>query len=140
MYFTKGEQHFDGQEALAYSRMRKRDKKNGDFGRQERQRQVLTAILKEIKSPKSILKTDTYAKEFSKNIRTNIGMRDALSLYSSLPKDITTHIEPLKCDGENEKINGVYYYVADQKSVEDISFEIRNHLGLKVDQVGKAIQ
>ncbi|PEK99517.1 LCP family protein [Bacillus sp. AFS017336] len=109
MYFTKGEQHLDGQEALAYSRMRKRDKKNGDFGRQERQRQVLTAILKEIKSPKSILKTDTYAKEFSKNIRTNIGMRDALSLYSSLPKDITTHIEPLKYDGENEKINGVYY-------------------------------
>ncbi|SFD75314.1 LCP family protein [Bacillus sp. UNCCL81] len=139
IYFTKGEQHLDGLEALAYSRMRKRDK-NNDFGRQERQRQVLTAILKEIKSPKSILKTDTYAKEFSKNIRTNIGMRDALSLYSSLPKEINSHIEPLKYDGENKKINGVYYYVADQKSVDDISSEMRNHLGLKVDQVGKATQ
>ncbi|MFB7142859.1 LCP family protein [Gottfriedia sp. NPDC056225] len=69
----------NGLEALAYSRMRKRDI-NNDFGRQERQRHVLTAIIKELKSPKSILKTDTYAKEFSKNIHTNIGIRDALSL------------------------------------------------------------
>lgn len=139
IYFTKGEQHLDGLEALAYSRMRKRDI-NNDFGRQERQRQVLTEILKEIKSPKSILKTDTYAKEFSKNIHTNIGVRDALSLYSSLPKDITSHIDPLKYDGENKKINGVYYYVADQKSVDEISSEMRNHLGLKMDQVGKVTQ
>ncbi|PEL07754.1 LCP family protein [Bacillus sp. AFS017336] len=139
IYFTKGEQHLNGLEALAYSRMRKRDI-NNDFGRQERQRQVLTAIIKELKSPKSILKTDTYAKEFSKNIHTNIGIRDALSLYSSLPKDITSHIEPLNYEGENEKINGIYYYVAEPKSVEDISSAIRNHLGLNVDQVGKVTQ
>lgn len=67
-------------------------------------------------------------------------MRDALSIYSSLPKDINSHIEPLNYDGENEKINGIYYYVADQKSVEDISSTIRSHLGLKIEKIGKATQ
>lgn len=136
VFFTKGIQHLNGQEALAYSRMRKRDV-NNDFGRQERQRQVLAAILNELKSPKSILKTDTYAKEFSKNIRTNMSIGDAITLYRSLPKDITSHIEPLSYTGKNEKINGIYYYVADQTSVDDISTNIRNHLGLNVDTVGK---
>lgn len=136
VYFTKGVQHLNGQEALAYSRMRKRDK-NFDFGRQERQKQVLAAILKELKSPKSILKTDTYAKEFSKNIRTNMGISDAFKLYRSLPNDITTNIEPLSYTGKNEKINGIWYYVADQSSVVDITTKFRTHLEINDDTIGK---
>ncbi|GGI10952.1 LCP family protein [Gottfriedia solisilvae] len=139
VYFTKGMQHLNGQEALAYSRMRKRDI-NNDFGRQERQRQVLAAILNELKSPKSLLKTDTYAKEFSKNIRTNMGIGDAIKLYRSLPDDITAHIEPLSYTGKNELINGIWYYVADQSSVDDISSKFKNHLGITDNTVGKIIE
>jgi len=130
VYFHKGLQHLDGLHALAYSRMRKRDFSNGDFGRQERQRQVLSAIIKELKTPMSILKIDTYAKEFSKNITTNIGMGDAFTLFKSLPNDIASHTESLAYTGEGGKIKGIWYYVPDKTSVQDVSKKMREHLGL----------
>ncbi|MCS0543754.1 LCP family protein, partial [Aeromonas veronii] len=42
--FNKGQLSLNGSEALAYSRMRKEDPR-GDFGRQERQRQVIMGVI-----------------------------------------------------------------------------------------------
>lgn len=44
-HFTKGGMHLNGNMALAYARMRYEDPK-GDYGRQQRQQQVIKAILK----------------------------------------------------------------------------------------------
>ncbi|MGI2747160.1 LCP family protein, partial [Bacillus cytotoxicus] len=44
-HFAKGNIHLTGDEALAYTRMRKADSR-GDFGRQMRQRQVMQAVIK----------------------------------------------------------------------------------------------
>ena len=41
----KGNIHLTGDQALAYTRMRKEDPR-GDFGRQMRQRQVMQAVIK----------------------------------------------------------------------------------------------
>jgi len=129
VYFHKGMQHLNGTEALAYSRMRKRDPR-GDFGREDRQQQVMVAILQKLKSPETILKVDTYASVFSKNVKTNMSMTEGLSLFNNM-KDMTPQsIETLKLAGKDDYINGVYYYVPDETSVNDISSRMRVHLDL----------
>jgi len=51
-HFKKGKMHLNGKQALDYSRMRYEDPK-GDYGRQQRQRQVITAIIKSAASAKT---------------------------------------------------------------------------------------
>lgn len=55
----KGCQQVDGVTALGYVRMRKADPR-GDLGRMERQREVISAILKKVASPMSILNPVRY--------------------------------------------------------------------------------
>ena len=44
VHLSKGKQHLDGKTALTYARMRKDDPR-GDFGRQERQREIINEII-----------------------------------------------------------------------------------------------
>lgn len=46
--FKQGQQDLNGEEALAYVRMRKQDP-NGDYGRAARQRQLLAAVAQKLK-------------------------------------------------------------------------------------------
>jgi polyisoprenyl-teichoic acid--peptidoglycan teichoic acid transferase len=130
VYFTKGMMHLDGQQALAYSRMRKRDPR-GDFGREERQQQVIKAILNEIKSPETIMKMDQYAKVFSKNISTNMKMSGGISLAKHLPNITENDLETIKLKGHDDTIHGIYYYVPEEESVREITSKFRVHLGLE---------
>ncbi|WP_257131761.1 LCP family protein [Bacillus sp. AFS017336] len=129
VYFTKGMMHLNGQQALAYARMRKRDPR-GDFGREERQQQVIKSILAEIKSPETIMKMDEYAKVFSKNVSTNMKLSGGISLAKHLPNISPTDLETLKLEGHDATINKIYYYVPEEQSVQDISSKFRVHLGL----------
>lgn len=56
---AKGCQTVDGVTALGYARMRKGDP-NGDLGRVERQREVISAVMKKTATPLSILNPVTY--------------------------------------------------------------------------------
>ena len=129
IYFTKGMMHLNGQQALAYSRMRKRDPR-GDFGREERQQQVIQAILSKVKSPQTILKMDDYAKVFSDNISTNMKMSGGISLAKHLPNINSQDFETLKIQGHDDTINGIYYYVPEEESINEISSKLRVHLDL----------
>lgn len=129
IYFTQGKMHLNGKEALAYSRMRKRDPR-GDFGREERQQQVMQAILAEMKSPETIIKMDDYAKVVSDNVRTNMNIGGGLSLAKHLPNLNKEDFETLKLQGHDDTINGIYYYVPEEESVNEISSKFRVHLDL----------
>jgi LCP family protein required for cell wall assembly len=129
VYFHKGVQHLNGTQALAYSRMRKRDPR-GDFGREDRQQQVMLAIINKLKSPETILKIDNYASVFSQNVKTNMSMTEGLSLFNSM-KDVSAQsIETLKLKGKDDYINGTYYYVPDEMSVNDITSRMKVNLDL----------
>jgi LCP family protein required for cell wall assembly len=129
VYFHKGEQHLNGTQALAYSRMRKRDPR-GDFGREDRQQQVMLSIVDKLKSPETILKIDKYAGVFSKNVATNMSMTEGLSLFTNMKDVSAQNIETLKLEGKDDYINGVYYYVPDETSVNDITSRMRVHLDM----------
>ncbi len=71
--------HLNGEEALAYARMRKQDKR-GDFGRNDRQKQILNALIDRMSSASNIAKIDKIAEKASENVETNIRITEGLAL------------------------------------------------------------
>lgn len=128
IYFKKGEQHLNGEEALAYVRMRKQDPK-GDFGRAERQRQVVEAILHELNSPSTVFKINDLAKTIGKYVKTDIPVSDGIALYNKFSEFDPSSIETITLEGEDQKINGIYYFVPDEASVQAARQTFMENLG-----------
>lgn len=68
--FPIGKQHLDGKKALEYSRMRYDDPK-GDYGRQNRQQQIIIGILDKLKSIKTLTNYTDILSVLGKNIKTD---------------------------------------------------------------------
>ncbi|MDP7979459.1 LCP family protein [Bacillus sp. WLY-B-L8] len=117
--FKKGQQHLNGEEALAYVRMRKQDP-NGDFGRATRQRQVLAAVVHELNSPSTVFKINDLAKAIGKYIKTDIPVSDGLALYKKFSGFDASNIQTVKLEGEDTKIDGIYYFVPNEVSVQAV--------------------
>jgi polyisoprenyl-teichoic acid--peptidoglycan teichoic acid transferase len=129
--FYKGEMELNGNEALAYVRMRKSDPK-GDMGRNERQQQVIKAIVDKGTSFSTITKIDDLMDDLGDNVKTNIPpskFASFVKLYSKL-KD--TNIQHLKLDGYDEYIDGVYYYIPSNESIEEVGYTLNNALGSNI--------
>jgi len=129
VYFKKGEMHLNGEEALAYVRMRKQDPR-GDFGRNERQKQVLKAAVEKALTMSTLFKVDEISKHLGDNIQTNLRPLDILALrkkYSSLDSE---NIENLSFQGQDHYENGVYYFIPYESSVDSVKIKLRVHLGL----------
>lgn len=127
IYFTEGEMHLDGEKALAYARMRKRDPR-GDFGRADRQKQVLEAAIKEMMAPTNLLKVDNVAKSVGKNVETNLKVSYGIGLLQAFSGFNTSEIEQLHLNGADDYINGTYYFIPDDSSLEEIKQELLTHL------------
>ncbi|MCQ5069376.1 LCP family protein, partial [Faecalibacillus intestinalis] len=68
----------NGAKALAFSRMRY-DDPQGDYGRQERQRLVITALMKEAASYKSVL-NQKFLNSIADQSKTNLTFSDMTTL------------------------------------------------------------
>lgn len=125
---NEGLQNLNGEEVLAFARMRKKDPR-GDIGRGERQQQVLAAIIKKGASFSTLTKFDDVLASIETNLATNLSFGNILSLhsYSSGLKDI----ESLSLKGNDLTHNRIYYYELEEDSVADISATLRNHLGIE---------
>lgn len=133
VYLSKGEHHLDGEEALAYARMRKEDP-NGDFGRQERQREVITKVIKKGASISSLTNYDEILKALSDNIETSLSMQEIVSMQKSYLKAADT-IEKVEIEGENETIDESWYFIVEEETRQAISDELRTHLGLETKRI-----
>ncbi|MFV8826385.1 LCP family protein [Alkalihalobacterium sp. APHAB7] len=124
----EGTQRLNGEEALAYARMRKDDPR-GDIGRGERQQEVVKGVIKEAASLSSILRFDTIIQEVSEHMATNFLFENMLALHPYASS--INNIEQLSLRGDNLRLDGIYYYQLDTESVEEVSHELRVHLGLE---------
>ena len=81
-WLDPGIHHLDGPDTLAYARVRKGA--GDDFGRAERQQQVLLAVLERIVSldmlPVLISKAPALYQELSTGVRTNLSLEEMISL------------------------------------------------------------
>ncbi|MBY7102790.1 LCP family protein [Bacillus sp. 6YEL31] len=128
--FKQGQQNLNGEEALAYVRMRKQDP-NGDYGRAARQRQLLAAVAQKLNSASTVFKIKDLTTVVGKYIKTDIPISDGLALYNKLSGFDPSTIQTLKLEGEDKKIGGIYYFLPDPIGVETVRNEIEKELGEK---------
>lgn len=133
-----GPKHFDGFEALAYSRSRFTSAR-GDFDRSERQRLMIVGLKEKVLSVGTFsnpAKISQLLSEFGKNIRTNFSLDDVSRIYT-LVKDIDGSkvqsiglADPPNAFLETANIGGlsVVLPVAGQDNFQDVHHYIRNTL------------
>ncbi|MBJ8026517.1 LCP family protein [Bacillus cereus group sp. N21] len=126
--FKQGQQELNGEEALAYVRMRKQDP-NGDYGRSARQRQVLAAVVHKLNSASTVFKIKDLAEVVGKYVKTDIPVSDGLALYNKLSGFDPSNIKTIKLEGEDKKLNDIYYFIPDEMSVQNVRNEILKNLG-----------
>ncbi|WP_096272587.1 LCP family protein [Paucisalibacillus globulus] len=129
LQFYEGEMDLDGRYALAYARMRLEDPR-GDIGRNERQQQVVEAILKKALSVGTITKIDDLAEEVGSNVETNMKVTEGLSFFKNYSSFRTSNIDKLVLETNGEMINGVSYQIVDELSLSEVQKELQHHLGI----------
>jgi len=110
-----GEQTLNGKEALQYVRYRDL---RGDIGRIERQQKFINAVLKKALSPAIITKIPGIIKEVNNTVNTNIPVQDVTPFLNTAKNIDLNKIETQMLPGKAEYINGISYWVPDNKEAE----------------------
>lgn len=124
--FEKGQTyHMNGKKALEFSRMRHEDPQ-GDYGRQTRQRLVITALIKKIARPSTLADT-SLLEELSKNVQTNLKfdqLRDlALNYRDGAKKVVSDHMQ-----GQGQMIGGQAFEVISAQERERVVKVVKDSL------------
>ncbi|WP_085522677.1 LCP family glycopolymer transferase [Tuberibacillus sp. Marseille-P3662] len=123
--FGTGELDLNGDQALAYARMRKQDP-DGDFGRNERQRQVIKGIINQGAHLNVVNKIDDVMDVLGKNMTTNMQFEDMRHLatdYRSARKNMKTY----EVSGQGTRINGIYYLQVPNQEVQKVHKMIKKY-------------
>ncbi|WP_209121747.1 LCP family protein [Alkalihalobacillus sp. BA299] len=127
--FPEGEITLSGEEALAYSRMRKQDPR-GDFGRNDRQRQIINAVIQEGAQISSISKIDDMLQAIGHNVKTDIEFDDMKEIQSKY-RDARHTVEQLQISGTGTTMNGIYYYIVPDEEIARVTNELKEHLEIQ---------
>ncbi|MEK3952692.1 LCP family glycopolymer transferase [Psychrobacillus sp. FSL K6-1464] len=128
--FAAGPIHLDGDSALSYVRMRMNDPL-GDFGRQERQKQVLLAILKEGASFNSFLNYKDLLASLADNIRTNMTFDQMMDIQKGYKSSLTNVESITLTHGSGQRMDGIWYYVPNDEEMSDVTWTLKDHLELQ---------
>ena len=127
--YKLGNIHVNGEQALAFVRMRYGDP-NGDFGRQERQKIVLDAIVNKLKSFNSVWKYKELLAVAGDQVRTNLTFDEMKTISTDYTYSFS-NVESLSFqNGNGEKLKNVWYYMLDNEELEDAQLQLRTHLEL----------
>nr|WP_235807271.1 LCP family protein [Liquorilactobacillus cacaonum] len=130
------ETQMDGSAALAYVRMRHSDPL-GDYGRQERQRQVLTKVALNGSKLKSLM-TEKFFKEIQKQLKTDISFNDMLLL--ALKYRVATHnMTSDHLQGDADLISGISFEAVPETEKQRITNLIRSSLNLEESTTGDTL-
>lgn len=132
-YIDEGRQLLNGAEALGYARMRKEDPQ-GDWGRQNRQRELVVTLIKRLVSLDSITNYKTILDSISDDLSTNIDFIKATQVIKDYSSAVnTTHT--LSIDGQEASRYlphyglEVFVYELYEDSLTNTTRRFQNHLG-----------
>lgn len=132
--FKKGvRQHLNGQAALAYSRMRY-DDPQGDYGRQKRQREVITKLVQKLATADSLTNFSKIANNLSSNVKTNLNFQALKSILANY-SDCTSSSDSDYLHGYSAYVSDAAYQIAPTSELQRISKKIRKLLRLKTATV-----
>lgn len=124
--FTKGKRaHLNGKQALSFCRMRHEDPQ-GDYGRQQRQRLVIAALLRKSASYKAILNR-SFLKSVSDSSQTDLTQTDMFRLARSY-RSARQHVVQDHAQGQNDNEGGTSFQVVSGSEKQRIATLLKNSL------------
>ncbi|MGM8366166.1 LCP family protein [Virgibacillus sp. W0181] len=125
IHLYPGEQHLNGEEALALARTRKLD---NDIERGKRQQEIIKALLDRAVSLDSILKYDDIINAVGGNMKTNMTFNEMKSFiqYGTSGKNLA--VETLTLEGTDYKPNKTYYWQLDEIALGETKNTLQQHL------------
>lgn len=126
--FNKGSITLNGDKALSYVRMRKQDAA-GDYGRQQRQRQIIQGVIDKGASFISLTRFNDIFTALGKNINTNLSFAEMVDIQKNY-KETRKNIEQIQLEGEGKYINSVSYQIISEEEQERVQNELKEHLDL----------
>lgn len=115
--FTAGvPTELDSDMALAYAR--ERYTSGGDYARQERQREIVQAVIKKAASVESVVNYVPMFNALSENIETNLTLPELMALF--VDYNNLSEIQTYQLNGYGEMINGIYYDQIDPASLSEL--------------------
>jgi len=114
-HFPVGPVELNGDMTLSYVRMRKQDPK-GDFGRTDRQRKVIEAIINEGATIANATRIVELTDILGKNMGTNMEFNDMVSLLSHY-RNTRRNVVNYQIQGSGTTIDGIYYYIVSDEEI-----------------------
>lgn len=126
-HYQRGEITLDsGAKAMGYVRMRHLDPQ-GDFGRNERQRQVISAIVDKASGISSVTRFNEILNAVGGNVKTNLSFDDMKNLVFNY-RNARQNTVNYEVKGDGQTINGVYYLVVDDAERQRVHDMIQKQL------------
>ncbi|MFC0525325.1 LCP family protein [Pontibacillus salicampi] len=122
--YDKGTIQLNGPQAMGYVRMRKQDPR-GDVGRNERQRQVIQAIIDKGASFSSVNKIGSILDVLGDNMNTNLEFADMRKLFTSY-RNVAKNVETYQMTGTGTTIGGIWYLQVPDAEVQKVHNMLQN--------------
>lgn len=128
--------HLNGKEALAYARNRKSS--GGDYGRQARARDVVKGMIASAADFDSLMNYQGILNSLSNHVTTDMSYDDMMNIISKYQSAIQNFKE-YQLQGSGEKIDGVYYEVISDTSLDMVQSALKDQLEISssIDQEGE---
>ena len=125
--FEAGQQHMNGKDVLEYVRARKLISGGGtDFGRIDRQQQVVIEMLRTINRDLSLYQTLDFMEEVARYFRTDLTPGAVASNWRPFNRMDLDDIETLRIEGHGFIHNGIYYYRVPVKDARELMETLAN--------------
>ncbi|TYS69839.1 LytR family transcriptional regulator [Sutcliffiella horikoshii] len=125
-HFPLGEIELNGEEALSFSRMRKLD---SDFGRQQRQRDIIQGVINKGASISSVTKFDDILDVLGNNVRTNLTFDEMIDIQANY-KEARHNLSQHQITGSGTRIENIYYLIVAEEDRINLSNQLKEHLEL----------
>lgn len=127
--FPKGQLSLTGEEALTFVRMRYEDPR-GDFGRQDRQKLVIQAVLKQGASVNSLLNYKGIFSAIGNNVRTNMTFDEMVDVQANYRDSVNSVDQLYINEGHGKMINDIWYYIMNDDELVRTQNELKTHLDM----------
>ncbi|MEQ7039394.1 LCP family protein [Enterococcus hirae] len=124
--FDYGKITLDGNQALSYSRMRHEDPR-GDYGRQERQRQIVAGVAKKLFSLDGVTKYREVLDAMESNVKTDMSFDDMKKIALDY-RDAFSNIEQDQLQGEGFMQDGVSYQRVSEDELTRVQDKLKSQL------------
>jgi len=126
VHFPVGQLHLNGAEALDFTRMRYDDPR-GDFGRNERQRQVLNHLVNKAADWKNSLDITRILKSVSRSVKTDFTLAQLTELVTK-HRGVAHSVQSTEVRGQGKMMGGIYYYMVDSQERKRLHDEMKSYL------------